>query len=280
MDNVQDTATAPQGQAETVEQAPDVQSVNPTPTDSTAEATAEPSQPSDETSYEQVAASKGFKSPDELAKAYVNSERLATKASMKAADLEKQFFPERKQDAPEPQHQFRPQAQDEQQALQELDKFVNERIARERETLRSEVKTELAKVELRSVIRDNADFGKYATDIKELKSKYPDMSFQEAYTFSKALKGDSIQEAKAEGRREGTWAAQKQSSAQVAQTKPVTEDKVPVGELIQGSSKRLTIKQGMTVDQVKQIQAERQFIENQLMARAEDEKDFLAFRRN
>lgn len=277
MDNVQDTAIAPLGQAEPVAQAPEVKSEVPASVEPTAVAV-EPTQPSDETSYETVAAQKGFKSPDDLAKAYVNSQRLATKASMKAAELEKQFFPDQKVEVQAPMRQI-PQPAEEEKAIQELDRFVNERTQKAKAEAEQFFKTELAKIELRSVIKDKPDFANYANEIKDLKSRYPGMSFEEAYTFAKAVNGASVQEARTDGMKQGAAYLQKQSAAQVLPAKPVSEDKIPTSDLIKGSGSRLAVRQGDSAAVIQKKMQERQLIEQQLLSRMENDRDAMAFNR-
>src|ERR1041384_7517583 len=99
MDNIQDTVQAdPQGESASVEQIPDVQSNETAQESQTDSVQPESSKSSDETSFEAIAAKKGFKTPDDLAKAYANLESKNTKVAMKNADLEKIFFTESKQD--------------------------------------------------------------------------------------------------------------------------------------------------------------------------------------
>lgn len=256
MDNTQDPVVAPQqGEAQpTVEQMPDVQPV---------EVPAEPSKSSDETNFESVAAKKGFKTPDDLAKAYANLESQNTKVSMKAAELEKQFFP----DSPKTTEQRVEKAysDDEQKALSELRSFISrEAVEPLKQEFDLKLRTELAKIELSQVIKDNPDFANYANEVKEFKSKYPDMPFREAYTFAKALKGDLVKEARAEGLRQGTWSAERQSAAQVVPSKRVTEEKIGASDLLKGAGQRWAIRQGMTPDQKNRIRAEQALAEKEI----------------
>lgn len=228
MDNIQDTEQAvPQGQAAPAEQMPDVQS---------ADVPAESQESSVETNFEAIAAKKGFKSPDDLAKAYANLESQNKKVEMAKADLEKMFFTEK----PKSQPQVRQTLNADEQALAELDKYVGDKMT-ERETyLKHEFNTKLAKLELDRVIEKNPDFPKYAEDVKQFKSKYPEMSFDEAYTLSKAIKGDLQREAKSEGMKQSVASIQRQGQAQVAPEKKAAETKVEASEMLQGASRRWT----------------------------------------
>lgn len=278
MDNIQDTGVDPKGQSAPVEQVPAVQSEATTPTVPPVESPTETPKPFDETSFEAIASKKGFKSPDDLAKAYANLERQTTRVSQKAADYEKVFFSQ-----PQEQKQevyAMPNLTDETKALDELDKFVNERTQKAISQAELKFRTELAKIELNQVIEKTPDFGDYVTEVKELKTKYPEMSFRDAYTFAKALKGDLISEAKAEGLREGTKLAYKQATAQVAPTKAVAEEKtITPTELLQNASKRWTVRPGMKQEDIQRIRAEQDFVARQLQERSESERDFLAFNR-
>lgn len=232
MDNVQDTAVTPQGEVQ--------QPVEQTPAVQPAEAPVESPKPSDETNFEAIAAKKGFKSPDDLAKAYANLERQSTKVSQKAADYEKLFFSQEPKGNPvetpkAPQYQ----PQTEAQALDELRKFVHaEAVAPLQKEFEQKLQTELARIELNNVIKENKDFGNYVNEVKDLKGKYPSMSFTEAYTVAKALKGDLAKEAMAEGLSQGTYAARRQTQAQVIPQKPVTEDKIQPADILQGAGSR------------------------------------------
>lgn len=255
MDNVNNAA--PQGQAV---QTPDVQNT-------VAPVEQQPQQPSDETSYEAIAAKKGFQSPDDLAKAYANLESRATKSDMSNAELQKLFF-EAQQSEPVQQHSLGMQAQPpgQDQALAELDRYLDQKWSTREQALKSEFKQELQKRELNDLLKESPDFAKYTSDVKELKNRYPDMSFKEAYTFAKALKGDLVQEARSEGMKQGAEYIQKQAQAQVAPSMQTRESKrAPVDEILQGAGKRWAADPMGRVNP--QARAEREAIERELFGR-------------
>lgn len=258
MDN--DTTVAPEGQTTP---SPDVQSAPTAPTEAPVIAQTETeTKPSDESSFESLAAKKGFKTPDDLAKAYANLERQSTKTSMKAAELEKSFFPqEARTDTPQAPVELKA----EKDAIDELRNFGKREFV---EPLKQEfdqrLKTELAKIELRQTIKENPDFSKYADEVKELKTKHPSMSFSEAYTFAKAMKGDLVQEATAKAYSEGAKVGYKQVAAQVAPTKPVTEDKIAASDLLQGAASRWKTGTNTPADVRARIKAEQAMVEREL----------------
>jgi len=261
VDNVQDPVQeAPQGQAEpAVEQTPGVKP---------AEVPAEPTQAPTGTSFEEIAAKKGFKSPDDLAKAYANLESQNTKVEMKKADLEKLFFSEQPRVTPQPETRFTPDS--EAKALDELRRFVqSEAVEPLKKELQQQFKTEVARLELKSVIKERPDFVKYAGDIKELKSKYPDMPFDEAYIYAKALKGDLVQEARSEGLKQGTYASQRQGAAQVITQKPVVEGQVQPTEVLRGAGNRWSAanQRFAKPETIAKARAEQAYIENELIAK-------------
>lgn len=261
MENDQQLAPVLPGQAD---QSPEVQSVPTAPSEATVEVHTETEEqrPSDEASFDTLAAKKGFKTPDDLAKAYANLERQNTKTSMKAAELEKAFFPQEvRTEAPQTPTGLKAETN----AIDELRDFGKREFV---EPLKQEfdqrLKTEIAKLELRQTVKDNPDFAKYAEDVKELKTKHPSMSFSEAYTFAKALKGDSLSEAKAQAYSEGAKVGYKQVAAQVAPTKAAAEDKIAATDLLQGAASRWKTTARTTPDQRARIAAEQKLVEREI----------------
>jgi hypothetical protein len=255
MDNIQDAEQAvPQGQAAPVEQVPTVQPVE----------VATVSEGPVETTFEELKAKKGFQSPDDLAKAYANLESHNKRVEMKTADMEKQFFPVESPRDIQPQSPASQAIQESQQALNELRKFVQTEVEPLKKDFDQRLQTELSKIELRQVMKENTDFGKYATDVKELKTRYPAMSFTEAYSFAKAMKGDSVAEAKSQAFQRGASVAQRQVAAQVAPAKGASEDKIPAQDLLQGASKRWVISPKTSPEQIARIKAEQSLIEREI----------------
>ena len=246
MDNIQDSVAAPTGEAQQpVEQMPNVQADG---------ATSEVKEASTETTFNELAAKKGWKTPDDLAKAYANLEGHSTKTSQEKSELEKAFFNAK------PNEQTSVATDD--VALQELDKFVNQRVTNEISKIRAEWQDRESRRELRDTIDKNPDFGKYAQDVKELKSKYPGMPFDEAYTVAKALKGDLATQAKAEGMKLSVEAVQRQTAAQVAPEKKGAENKIAATDLLQGAGKRWTADNRGHVDH--RAHAEIEMVEREL----------------
>lgn len=224
MDNIQDQVAAPEGEAQQpVEQMPNVQSDD---------ATSQGSEAPEGTTFQELAAKKGFKSADDLAKAYANLEGHSTKVSQDKAKLEREFFsPQVREES------TRPIANDE-QALNELAKFVKDQNKSELQQIRAEFKEREDRRELRETIEKNQDFGKFAQDVKELKRQYPDMPFNDALLMAKAQKGVLVTEARREGMTEGARATASQAQAQVASTKPVKESKITASDLLTNAGNR------------------------------------------
>src|SRR3990167_6367169 len=221
-DQVVDTVV-PEGQTTPTEQSPSVQ---------TDDATSEGQEAPEGTTYQELAAKKGFKSADDLAKAYANLEGHSTKVSQDKAKLEREFFSPQVREEP-----LKVATQDE-QALNELDKFVKERTKSELQQIRAEFKEREDRRELRDTIEKHSDFGKYASDVKELKRQYPDMPFSDALLMAKAQKGDLATEARRQGATESAQVQARQAGAQVATAKSVKESKVGVSDLLQGAGDR------------------------------------------
>ena len=224
MDNIQDPAAAPEGQAQlTGEQISVVSEEGKAP---------------EGTTFKEIAEKKGFKTPDDLAKAYSHLEAKATESNMTVAELKKLFFEQQ----PQPNLQNQQVPQNQQQFTSEdiaaLDKFVRERITSEKEILRNEFRTEFAVRELNLIMKEHPDFGKYATEVKEMKNRYPNMPFEEAYTFAKAMRGDLSREAKLEGTRQGAEYLRKQGEAQVLAAKGVSEKKVAVDDVLSNTPRK------------------------------------------
>ena len=224
---------APEGQTTPTEQSPDVQSDG---------ATSKASESSSETNFESLAAKKGFKTADDLAKAYANLESHSTKVAQKASDLEKTFFPGGEQPKAD-SRRFNSSETNEEQALAELDKFVNDRTSVEIQKVRAEFEEREQRRELRDVIKQYPDFGKYASEVKEVKGRYPNMPFEEAYQFAKLQKGDFQREASTEAIKFSSKQAQAQQQAQVAQTKPVKETNIGIKELLKNAASQVKINQ-------------------------------------
>lgn len=195
-------------------------------------ATPEPSKKespeSQESAFEQLAAKKGFKSPDDLAKSYEALEAKSTKDAQEKADQQKLFF-EEKQETP-------PEGNDSNDQLKELGGFVDERLERQKTELEGKFKQELSKIELQSVIKENPDFGTYAQEVKDIRTKYPGMGFQEALTFAKAQSGAIAQEAKSEALTQASQGAEAQAQAQVAPVKVGTESKPDVADNLKSAN--------------------------------------------
>jgi len=264
--NVQQAPDTDKGQAEqqSIEQSPDVQTA-----DVPAEVSKGPSDKKEGTTFEELAAKKGFKSIDDLAKAYANLESQNKKVEMTNAELQKLFFEAQQrsqnQDT-QPFSQTLPENLDvDKQALEELDRFVSEKVKEREEKLRQEFKTELEKKELKEVIKENPDFVNYAKDVKEVKKKYPDMSFSEAYIFAKAQKGDLQKEVKAQGLKEGAKAVIEQQKAQTAPVKKAEEKKIGPEELLEGASRRWAPKaRGTAIEVDQRAVAEIEQVEKEL----------------
>lgn len=245
MDNIQGSETVvPEGQTTSETQMPSVQ---------TDGATSEGQEAPTGTTFQELAAKKGWNSPDDLAKAYRELESHSTKISQKASDLEKEFF-SKQESSPS-------QQPTEDAALQELDKFVNERVKKEVQAIRSEWQDREARRELREVMDKNQDFGKYASDIKNIKGQYPNMSFSDAYLFAKAQKGDLVAEATSKAFQTKTEAVQRQSAAQVASPKQGKESNIGVSDVLRGASKRWAPKawgqpDSRAVSEIEQVEKE------------------------
>lgn len=222
----------PEGETTPTEQSPTVQSDG---------ATSQGEEAPKGTTFQELAAKKGWKSPDDMAKSYREIESHSTKVSQKASDLEKEFF-NREPSAPS-------QQMPDDAALQELDKFVNERVKKEVQAIRSEWQDREARRELREVMDKNQDFGKYAKDVKELKTQYPNMSFGDALLFAKAQKGDLQSEATSKAMQTKTEAVVKQMAAQVTTPKQGKESPVGAQDMLQGASKRWAPKTYAAPDQ-------------------------------
>src|SRR3990167_2044891 len=222
-DQVVDTVV-PEGQTTPTEQSPSVQSDD---------ATSQGQEAPEGTTYQELAAKKGFKSADDLAKAYANLEGHSTKVSQDKAKLEREFFSPKQSQVREPLPVV-----PEEQALNELDKFVKERTKSELQQIRAEFKEREDRRELRDTIEKHSDFGKYASDVKELKRQYPDMPFSDALLMAKAQKGDLATEARRQGATESAQVQARQAGAQVATAKSVKESKVGVSDLLQGAGDR------------------------------------------
>lgn len=212
---------APEGQTTPTEQSPTVQ-----PDGATSEGEEAPKG----TTFQELAAKKGWNSPDDLAKAYRELESHSTKVSQKASDLEKEFF-SKQESSPS-------QTLPDDAALQELDKFVNQRVSKEIQAIRAEFQDREARRELREVMDKNQDFGKYAKDIKEIKTQYPNMSFNDALLFAKAQKGDLVKEATSKAFQQKTETVQKQMAAQTVNPKQSKESAVGAQDMLTGASKR------------------------------------------
>lgn len=226
MDNVQETVpAAAQAQTAPVTETPVVQ-----PEGAASGVTEGPQANASGTTFEELAAKKGFKSPDDLAKAYANIESHSTKVAQEKSELEKLFF----------QQPTQPEPKQPDDALAELDRFVSEKLSEKEKQLEHKFETKLAKLELEKVIEKNPDFQKYASDVKDIKVRFPNMSFSEALLLAKAQKGSLVAEAKSQALKEAVEVVQRQSQAQVAPEKTAAENKVTAQDLLQGASKRWT----------------------------------------
>ena len=229
MDNIQEPVQAdPQGQSATEQQVPEVQQEGATSENESGEAT----------TFEELAAKKGWKTPDDLAKAYANLEGHSTKVSQDKAKLEREFFSlnPTKEEVQDKRQEL--QAKGDDVALAELDKFVSQRIKEETSKIRAEFQDKDSRRDLRETIEKHPDFGKYAPDVKEIKKQYPNMPFSDALLMAKAQKGDLTTEARRQGMTQGAQVVARQQGAQVAPTKTAKEGKITASELLEGAGQR------------------------------------------
>lgn len=181
--------------------------------------------------FEELAQKKGFKGPDDLAKAYQELESHNKKTEMARADLEKLFFAA-------PQESAKETSQPPQSESADLDRFVQERLAKTEAQLKAEMDDKLQRLELKSLLKEHEDFGQYAKDIKELRTKHPTMGFEEAYTFAKAQSGNLAKEARSQAQQSVQIARQAQSQAQVTPAKSGAEHKVSPSDILAGAGTR------------------------------------------
>lgn len=200
------------------------------------EPVASPVSESAPSAYDTLAQKKGFKTPDDLARSYEELESHNKKVEMDSAKLEKMFFDKSREASPAPVEPPKPTAND---PIQELDAFVNERVTKRDAEIRREVKKELERRDLREVMKEHKDFAEFAPAVKDLKDKYPDMPFTEAYTLAKASSGGFSKDAQVKAEAV-LKVREQQASAQTAPPKASEESNIAPDDVLKGAGKRWT----------------------------------------
>ncbi len=130
-----------------------------------------PAHAPDGTTYAELAAKKGFTTPDDLAKAYANLESHNKKVEMTAADVMREVYAAAPTVAPVPQPQ--PMTSDD-AAIKIVQGIV-----------RGEVKPLEEKIALQDLFLNNKDAPEYAVGIAKAVKENPGISWQNAYKIAK-----------------------------------------------------------------------------------------------
>lgn len=157
-------------------------------------------QPQPESAFAELAAKKGFKSPDDLAKAYMESEAQKTRVEMSFSELVKL-----REDAFKPQ-EVAPVQQNAVQTPDEAIKIVQSMIDARIRPLQNEN-------ELNRLFSANTDAKEFVPQMAEVVKANPSISWTDAY---KLAKFDALEnKAREEGRQDALKTAQLKQAATV-----------------------------------------------------------------
>jgi len=102
--------------------------------------------------FKEIAEKKGFKSPDDLVKAYVNLESQSTKTSQEVKELRELAKEIRSAQTPQKQDDlYKDLPQEQRQALELLGKVIDERLESKLQPLKSNLEVQEAQKEMQSV---------------------------------------------------------------------------------------------------------------------------------
>lgn len=165
--------------------------------------------PQQETTFAELAAKKGFKSPDDLAKAYANLESQNTRVEMGLSDLmrlREQSQPGETEDLAAVDQEIQTQ----EQALKVVEKVVR-RFTRPLED----------KIALQELFFKHPDATQYAAEIGKAIKDNPGITWESAY---KVAKFDALQNtAREQGREEAYQTMEKKQLASVQPTRPAEQ---------------------------------------------------------
>lgn len=171
------------------------------------------------TTFEELAAKKGFKSADDLAAAYANLESQNKRVEMGLSELAKLRSESTQQPTEEPTVDMN-NVQSQEDALKVVEKIVRKHTR--------PLEDQLA---LQNLFMKNPDAQQYAGDMARVVKENPGISWEVAY---KAAKFDRVgSQAKEEGRKEAYQTIQKKQEVAVGAGKPTaSRDNRPLDELI------------------------------------------------
>ena len=173
------------------------------------------------TTFEELAAKKGFKSADDLAKAYANLESQNTRVEMGLSELIKL----RSEGQPQEESVIEPEnIQSNEDALKVVERFIKKHT----QPLED-------KFELQNLFMSSPDAKNYAPAMAQIVKTRPNISWADAY---KLAKFDSLEKNSREaGRREAYQNIERKESATAAPARPTAaRDTRPVDELIKDKS--------------------------------------------
>ncbi len=163
--------------------------------------------------FQELAVKKGFKSPDDLAKAYSNLESHNKGVEMSLSDAL------RARQESLPAEELNQPVQTDEDALKVVEKIVQRAVR--------PIKDELALSEL---MRQHPDVQQFAPAMAKLVKENPGISWEVAY---KAAKFDHIgPQAKQEGQKEAYQAIQNKQTVAVGEPKATTKESRPLDELV------------------------------------------------
>lgn len=164
-----------------------------------------PTNAPDGTTFAELQAKKGFKSAEDLAKAYIELESHNKKVEMTAADILKQVYPEKPATVPAP---------GDEQAVQIVQAIV-----------KNEVKPLQEKVALQELFMKNPDAKDFASGIAEQVKANPGITWESAY---KLAKFDALERnAKDAGKQEAYQSIQQKQSVMAGTASPTPRGSGP-----------------------------------------------------
>ncbi len=173
------------------------------------------------TTFDELAAKKGFKSPEDLAKAYMNLEAQNTKVTMSLADLAKSRDDAQTHIANESSQNVRVETQDD--AMKVVENIV-----------RKATRPLEDKLALQDLLLRNPDVKDYASEMAKVVKDNPGVTWETAY---KAAKFDALQRTSVEkGRQEAYQTMQQKQSVNVAPARPKASNQQSLENLVKDRS--------------------------------------------
>lgn len=170
-----------------------------------------------ETIYAELAAKKGFKTPDDLAKAYMNLETQNKRVEMGLSELAK--LRNETQQSAELAEQIPAQVETQDDAMKVVERVVK-KVTRPLED----------KLALQDLMLRVPDVKEYAAEMASVVKLNPSITWEAAY---KVAKFDALQKtAREEGRKEAYQAVQQKQAASVASSKPRASNERALDDLI------------------------------------------------